>query len=422
MLQPRENFSPEVKRRLAQRAGYRCSMCYCLTIGPSDEGANSVNLTGVAAHIAAAAPGGRRYSNLPPDSDQRSKIENGIWLCAKDADLIDGDEIYFTSEVLKGFRIKHEARIQLEHRGLKTQNGVITKIEMSNFGLIRNGVNLEFGNLNIILGDNGVGKTLICEMISALTDKKFLDRWKKDETDKTNSYCHIHYYKNELHKFGIFINGQNETSFSYNDAAIPFLKSPFSVFFMSEDIYVFRNRINRERENDQKPLLDETDLITWLSLYFNLSVAEFCNVIHSMGREKKFFINDIRINELQKDIEIIYSHRAGEEFHSFYDYSGGEKQRIILDIALRIATYYAKFQTTILLLENTAIGTIDKSGLNKLLEIVNGQDLNFQFFFTSMQQRSYFETSAYCIHELVMHTPEGESSTRRNTYVTVKRH
>jgi len=419
---PRENFNLETKTKLAERAGFKCSICNNLTVGPSDEKTSGVNRTGVAAHIAAASPGGRRYNDLPP-SYSRIGIENGIWLCATHADLIDGDEVKYTFRKLEEIKSNHEIRIGLEHQGIRPENGIITKVEIANFGLIREGITMEFKTNNLILGANGIGKSLICEMIASLTDRKYLKRWSKSNQDKTNSHCSIYYNKNEMSKFSIAINAKNEISYYVNGASTPFIKAPLTVFYLKEDMYKFRDRINQEREDQAEPLLDETDLLTWLSLYFDLTVSEFSNVINSMERDRKFFINDIMIDEENKDLRIIYASRSVTSFHSFRSFSSGEQQRIILDIALKIATFYAKFQSTVLLLENTAIGIIDQTGLNKLLDIVNHENLGFQFFFTSFQKLKYFNAPGYNINELLEAKEHLENKGRRdNPLIYVEHH
>src|SRR5688572_24730067 len=84
----RDEFSASVRMILAQRAGYLCSKPGCgrLTIGPSSAG--GVTITGEAAHITGASPGGPRHDpGLSPT--QRTSADNGIWLCATDATLID---------------------------------------------------------------------------------------------------------------------------------------------------------------------------------------------------------------------------------------------------------------------------------------------------------------------------------------------
>jgi hypothetical protein len=182
----RDKFSPDTKKRLAQRAGYHCSFCNCLTVGPSDEADNSVNLTGIAAHISGAASGrgSRRYdSNMTPE--QRKSIDNGIWACATHADLIDGDESTYTTPYLRLIKTNHERKIKLKQSGINVEKGIITNVEASNLGLITSTIKLEFGDRNLIVGNNGVGKTMICEFIASLTNKKYLDRW-RDRRKKIN--------------------------------------------------------------------------------------------------------------------------------------------------------------------------------------------------------------------------------------------
>jgi hypothetical protein len=113
----RDDFSAKTKQALALRAGYTCSFRGCprSTSGPSEEAPDAVSMTGKAAHIHAAAPGGRRYlaSTTP---DQRKDISNGIWLCSHHADLIDDDEVTYTADDLRAMKREHEANCEKRHR------------------------------------------------------------------------------------------------------------------------------------------------------------------------------------------------------------------------------------------------------------------------------------------------------------------
>lgn len=106
----REEFSPKTKRAVALRAGYRCSFTDCpqVTIGPSDEAPDAHANIGEAAHICAAAPGGKRYAaTMTPD--ERAHIDNAIWLCVHHSRLIDRDEATYTPAVLRRMKRDHEA-------------------------------------------------------------------------------------------------------------------------------------------------------------------------------------------------------------------------------------------------------------------------------------------------------------------------
>ena len=77
-------------------------------MGPSDESSEAVASIGVAAHISAASPGGRRYLDSM-SSVERSSIDNAIWLCSDHATLIDRDEQTYTIDVLRRMKSEHEA-------------------------------------------------------------------------------------------------------------------------------------------------------------------------------------------------------------------------------------------------------------------------------------------------------------------------
>lgn len=113
----RDNFPERIKDALAKRVNYHCSNpeCWRHTSGPSAERGKAVNI-GVAAHISAAAPGGpRRNDNL--SSQERSSIDNGIWLCQNCAKLVDNDPTRYTSEVLEAWKREAESAASEELAG-----------------------------------------------------------------------------------------------------------------------------------------------------------------------------------------------------------------------------------------------------------------------------------------------------------------
>src|SRR5262245_29115504 len=109
----RNDFSPRTRTALALRAGHRGAICNRSTSGPSEESPMAHASIGEAAHISGARPGSRRFDpSLAPE--QRSSIENGIWLCAAHARLIDRDAGTYTIERLQQAKRDHEARCASE--------------------------------------------------------------------------------------------------------------------------------------------------------------------------------------------------------------------------------------------------------------------------------------------------------------------
>lgn len=100
----RDDFSQEVKDELARRVNFRCSNpgCWAQTSGPRTDVTKSVSV-GVAAHITAASPGGKRFnSNI--SKKERSSITNGIWLCQICAKRVDNDEENFETLLLQQWK------------------------------------------------------------------------------------------------------------------------------------------------------------------------------------------------------------------------------------------------------------------------------------------------------------------------------
>ena len=108
----RDEFSRETKDVVAKRVGLQCSNPNCRrpTSGPQTDPRKAVNI-GVAAHICAAAPGGPRYD--PRMSiEERSAIDNALWLCQNCAKLIDNDPAHYTPDLLcRWRRLSEEAAL-----------------------------------------------------------------------------------------------------------------------------------------------------------------------------------------------------------------------------------------------------------------------------------------------------------------------
>ena len=114
MAGTRDDFNQRTRSDLALRASHHCSMCKCSTVGPSEEASNAVTMIGIAAHICAAAPGaGARRYDATMTPEERSHIDNGIWLCANCSVLIDRDDERFTVENLRNIKRDHERSRQI---------------------------------------------------------------------------------------------------------------------------------------------------------------------------------------------------------------------------------------------------------------------------------------------------------------------
>lgn len=108
-----DEFKSSVIEQLRKRSANRCSNpdCKKLTSSPQISNPNKVNDTGIAAHIAAASEKGPRYDKSMT-SEQRSSIENAIWLCAHHATIIDREPESYPIEMLKEWKRNNEMLIR----------------------------------------------------------------------------------------------------------------------------------------------------------------------------------------------------------------------------------------------------------------------------------------------------------------------
>lgn len=106
----RHEFTPAVKRVVAQRVGYACSYpnCTVLTIGPHSDPEKALNI-GVAAHIHAASEGGPRYDPNQSEEDRKSH-HNAIWMCQNHGHMIDADDDAHSAEDLQLWKALAEKR------------------------------------------------------------------------------------------------------------------------------------------------------------------------------------------------------------------------------------------------------------------------------------------------------------------------
>lgn len=110
MVKNRDNFPASVIEVLKKRAAYICSNPNCkkMTIAPSSSDNNKVIYIGRAAHISAASQNGPRYEpNI--SGEERSSINNAIFLCSNCADMIDDNGgIDFQASTIKKWKAEHE--------------------------------------------------------------------------------------------------------------------------------------------------------------------------------------------------------------------------------------------------------------------------------------------------------------------------
>ena len=119
----RPKVPPRIEKNLALRSGNACAYPTCgreLTLDPLHPDDDS-KVIGKAAHIAAASPGGPRYDPTMT-GQQRSSIDNLMFLCGDHHDAVDSQLSHHTTDFLLAAKHAHEAMVR---RSVRTSLGHI---------------------------------------------------------------------------------------------------------------------------------------------------------------------------------------------------------------------------------------------------------------------------------------------------------
>ncbi len=129
MSNNRDNFPSSVIETLKKRAAYICSNpdCNVMTVGPSQLNDEQIVYIWRAAHICAASKNWPRYEESMTE-DERSWLNNAIFLCSNCADMIDDNKwIDFSISKLQEWKSEHEKWVR-ENLNKKMKNNSQTTI------------------------------------------------------------------------------------------------------------------------------------------------------------------------------------------------------------------------------------------------------------------------------------------------------
>lgn len=144
----RDNFLDSTIRILRERVALRCSNPECRVPTSAAAGDESVNNTGIAAHIHAASPGGARYDKSMT-KDERRSMKNAIWLCSNCSIKIDRDIERYPAELLHNWRVEAE-KLAVEEQGQKLpeKNDAINTLIASYTGASENILSQSIPNIH----------------------------------------------------------------------------------------------------------------------------------------------------------------------------------------------------------------------------------------------------------------------------------
>ena len=361
----RINFSKSVKKRVAERNGFRCSFpgCDSTTIGPSAAPHDAIS-TGVAAHIYSASPEGPRGQATLAAHDLAG-IGNALWLCANHARLIDANRgVEFPPTRLHSFKTVHEARIAFEQRGVYFKSGWLQSLVVQESPLFISGSRLDFGGTTVVVGANASGKTALCEWLAGCTEISFLKRWSPAGRNGKRTQVKYEALNPLPLDWTVRIYDKNNIQFAVNGFATPRLNVPYAFIYAPE-------RLDRYRPNAE----DET-VSAYLARWLRIDVALVHNVVRSLATRGGYHIHNPRFVDRDDQEALLVDVDGTRPGLAFQDLSDSEQNRVVIEMAVELARFEAERQPTILLVD--CMARFDRWQFQDYAEFIAAQTRQFQ--------------------------------------------
>jgi hypothetical protein len=372
MSDRRINFDPQTRRVIALRSGYRCAHPECngrTTTGPA-KAPDKYEDTGRASHIFAASKRGPRgQGNLSPE--ELGSATNGIWLCAEHADQVDAnDGKDYPPPVLLGWKAAHEFKIAREHGATLHPFGWIESLRIIDAPVFKPDQTINFANLNVIVGGNGVGKTTICEWLWSLKDSSTLWRWGAYPKNAGRKYhdvkVAIDFRAPARHRLVLDISG-GRTIFTLDAQKFPFSPVGYEVSALRRD-----SRSGAPSEPDQ----------TFVGQCLGMDEVEVQALAEYINENSGIFLKGAGWKEIQIEddgplVRTLHCKLPNGHTLPFRNLSGGETGAVLMDLAIARARLLAAYRPTLLIIETGGLSMGEKF-LSLFLKALAAPDTPFQ--------------------------------------------
>lgn len=407
MKQRDADFEPKVKEIIASRAGYRCSYPGCdeSTVGPG-AGPNDVERKGVAAHIFAASEGAKAPRGTGGlSAEDRSTAANGIWLCRDHSWLADYEKgKNYPASMLQAWKALQESRIARElQKSSVSQVFWLESVELGANPLFVTGSTLELGKVTLLIGPNGLGKSALCEWLSACSGSAGdLDRWVTDRLG-LGVNLQLKLRVPDLTVFSLNFKDYSLRS-EYQGKIVPDVSHVLRVVYLED-------RPARRRFEDD---------VEYLARAWRVHVYQVSEIVRKLASPKYGSIEAVKFtvherSEDNEENEPIPSDVAekrdgrvpmqlevkigGNDFFLPYGLlSGAEHSQILIAGAMVLADQYGEHMGALLLLDLG--GNMDDGLVESFAELLQSSELNFQTILVAHSPRPKVNWSGWSVAHL----------------------
>ena len=263
-----------------------------------------------------------------------------MWLCGTHGILIDtnrGDK--FPAPHLLNWKRLQEARISQEQGGVKSDFRWLHEIRLHNNFIFKPDTRLTIGKATLLWGDNGTGKTAICDWLAATNQARVLDKWSDEIAARGPLRYTVILYDPLEHAIKVCCD-KKSISYTEDGNYKPIVTLPFKIISI--------NLLSGH-------LLSEIGDLEYVARSLRTDVADLKNFISLLGRELSHSVSNVRIvtaenpdengEEIQADVE-------GTSSGLFLRMlSWSELARVVIELGMAMAQFYSLLRPTLLILD-----------------------------------------------------------------------
>jgi hypothetical protein len=321
--------------------------------------------TGRAAHIYSASAGKRAPRGSGGLSDEELKsLANAMWLCADHADLVDKNRgVDYPPGLLLSYKALHEARIARELGGIHTPLGWVDAIHIKSSPLFANHPAIDLGKLTLFIGQNGVGKTALCDWLASAANPAYLERWNDRRLNGNGVSVEVRYLDPDPHIAKVSLLAKDYPQYELDDATTYVPAAPVKVIIPGK---------LRFPAVEEKP--DDLALISSVLGLHRFEVLALCDAIASNGTDY------VTRAWFQEDEEGYFLHADVKGTHpglTFRALSSRECDLVLMELAIAAASQFSRTRPTLLILD-AGLWSLDTVWLKRYGEILSSANFGFQ--------------------------------------------
>ncbi|SPF54591.1 hypothetical protein SBA4_6510002 [Candidatus Sulfopaludibacter sp. SbA4] len=153
--------------------------------------------------------------------------ENCIWFCSEHAHIVDNNRgVAYPPEELLAYKALQQARISRERQGLFIPVGWLFEVVMRQSPIFQSGERIRLAKLNLILVDNGTGKTAIAEWIAGFFQPGGLGRWHRWGLPVD---VEMTFLNPSSHRLRLQIGPSESLRYNVDGQEVPFIGMPLTI-------------------------------------------------------------------------------------------------------------------------------------------------------------------------------------------------